>query len=60
MRYYKVILENGEEYYHESKRPLDEPDLIKAMLEEATLSPAETDDIEMIEEIDEEEYAECV
>ena len=44
MRYYKVILEDGEEYYHESKRPLHEPELIKAMLEENTLSPAETED----------------
>jgi hypothetical protein len=60
MRYYKVILEDGEEYYHESKRPLHEPELIKAMLEENTLSPAETEDIEVIKEIDEEEYAECV
>jgi hypothetical protein len=60
MRYYKVILEDGEEYYHESKRPLNEPELIKAMLEENTLSPAETEDIEQIKEIDEEEYAECV
>ena len=60
MRYYKVILEDGEEYYHESKRPLNEPELIKAMLEENTLSPAETEDIEQIREIDEEEYAECV
>jgi hypothetical protein len=30
------------------------------MLEENTLSPAETEDIEQIKEIDEEEYAECV
>ena len=60
MRYYKVILEDGEEYYHESKRPLNEPELVKAMLEENTLSPAETEDIEQIKEIDEEEYAECV
>jgi len=56
MRYYKVILENGDELYHESKTSLDNDELIEQMLEQATLSPTETEDVESIEEIDEEEY----
>jgi len=56
MRYYKVTLDNGDQLYHESKSSLDNEELIEQMLEQATLSPAETEDVESIEEIDEEEY----
>ena len=56
MKYYKVTLDNGDQLYHESKSSLDNEELIEQMLEQATLSPAETEDVESIEEIDEEEY----
>jgi hypothetical protein len=59
MRYYKVTLENGEELYHESKTSLDNEELLAQMQEQATLSPAEVDDVQDIEEIDEEEYEMC-
>jgi hypothetical protein len=56
MRYYKVTLENGEELVHESKTSLTNEELLAQMQEQATLSPAEVDEIQDIEEIDEEEY----
>jgi len=56
MRYYKVTLENGEELVHESKTSLDNEQLLAQMQEQATLSPAEVDEVREIEEIDEEEY----
>lgn len=59
MRYYKVTLENGEELFHESKRSLSEEEVVEEMLEEATLSPVERDDVIDIDEITEEEYEEC-
>jgi hypothetical protein len=56
MRYYKVTLQNGEELVHESKTSLTNEELLAQMQEQATLSPAEVDEIQDIEEIDEEEY----
>jgi len=60
MKYYKVTLENGEELFLESKQSLSEQEVIDGMLEEATLSPVETDSVETIDEITEEEYEEGV
>jgi len=56
MRYYKVTLENGEELVHESKTSLTNEELLTQMQEQATLSPAEVDEVRDIDEIDEEEY----
>jgi hypothetical protein len=56
MKYYKVTLENGDELFYESKSSITEQEVIQGMLEEATLSPVETEDVESIKEIDEEEY----
>ena len=56
MKYYKVILENGEELFLESKQSLSEDDVIAGMIEEATLSPVEADEVIDIDEITEDEY----
>jgi hypothetical protein len=60
MKYYKVTLENGDELFLESKKGLTDKQVIEAMVEEATLSPAETDDVDDVEQITEEEYEEGV
>jgi hypothetical protein len=56
MKYYKVTLENGEELFLESKQSLSEDDVIAGMIEEATLSPVEADEVVDIDEITEDEY----
>jgi len=58
MKYYKVILDNGDELYHESKVPLSHDQLIEALQFEAKLSPVEVDEVIDHEEIEEEEYEE--
>ena len=58
MKYYKVILDNGEELYHESKVPLSQDQLMEALQFEAKLSPVEVDEVVDHEEIEEEEYEE--
>ena len=58
MKYYKVILDNGEELYHESKVPLSHDQLMEALQFEAKLSPVEVDEVVDHEEIQEEEYEE--
>ena len=58
MKYYKVILENRDEIFHESKVPLSNDQLVEALQFEAKLSPVEVDEVVDHEEIDEEEYEE--
>ena len=58
MKYYKVILDNRDELYHESKVPLSHDQLIEALQFEAKLSPVEVDEVVDHEEIGEEEYEE--
>ena len=58
MKYYKVILDNGDELYHESKVPLSQDQLMEALQFEAKLSPVEVDEVVDHEEIEEEEYEE--
>lgn len=60
MKYYRVTLNTGEELYHESKVSLTNKEIIAAMQEEASLSPAEVDEINDIDQVTEEEYEEGV
>jgi hypothetical protein len=56
MKYYKATMQNGDELFLESKQSLTEDEVIAGMLEEATISPVETDEVVEIDEITEDEY----
>lgn len=60
MKYYRVTLNNGDELFHESKVSLSNKEILAAMQDEATLSPADLDEINDIDQITEEEYEEGV